>query len=96
MPVYIVNYDLNKLGQNYDCITKKLENYSHWHMQGSGWIIITNASASDIRDNLKPCLDPNDELFVAKLSGEAAWAGYSSDVTKWLKGVLSGRYKKAA
>lgn len=97
MATYIVNYDLNKHGQNYNCIVKKLESYStYWHMQGSGWILITNDSAKQIRNNLKPCLDSNDELFVAKLSGEAAWAGYNSDITEWLKLALTNQYKKVA
>ena len=89
MAAYIVSYDLHKQGQNYDCIIKKLEAYpSHWHMQQSVWIVVTNDNASKIRDNLAPCLDSNDKLFVGKLSGEAAWKGLSDKGSKWLKEVL--------
>jgi hypothetical protein len=42
-----------------------------------------------VRDSLKACLDSNDKLLVAKLSGEAAWSGHSDDITKWLKGRLA-------
>lgn len=86
MTTYIVTYDLNEPGQKYDYISKKLKTYGTWlHLQGSVWIIVTNQSAAEVRDNLKTCLDNNDELFVAKLSGEAAWSGYTSDTSDWLK-----------
>ena len=86
MSTFVVSYDLQKLGQNYDCIIKKLEAYgTHRHMQQSVWIIQTNQTAVQIRDNLKPCLDQNDKLFVGKLSGEAAWWGYGQNIDNWLK-----------
>lgn len=86
MSTYIVSYDLHKQGQNYDCIIQKLKAYgTHWHVQGSVWIICTDQTAAQVRDNLSPCLDTNDKLLVAKLSGEAAWYGYNQNVTDWLK-----------
>lgn len=89
MAVHIVTYDLMKQGQNYTCITKKLESYpTHWHAQGSVWFIETPQTASQVRDGLKACLDSNDKLIVARLSGEAAWAGYGDDVSRWLKARL--------
>lgn len=85
MSAFIVTYDLHQQGQNYTCIINKLKAYpTHWHMQGSVWIVVTTQSAVEIRDNLKTCLDSNDELFVGKLSA-AAWSGYSGDVSQWLK-----------
>lgn len=89
MACYIVAYDLHEEGQNYNCLHKKLKAYpTHWHMQGSVWIVSTDETAKQIRDHLKPCLDKNDDLFVGKLSGEAAWSGYSGDVSEWLKKFL--------
>lgn len=90
MAVYIVCYDLMQQGQNYKCITDKLGAYpTHWHMQQSVWVIVTTESASQFRDNLRRCLDQNDKLMVAELSGTAAWSGYSEDITKWLKRQLA-------
>lgn len=89
MAAYIVAYDLHAEGQNYTCLRNKLEAYgTHWHMQGSVWIVVTNQTAVQIRDNLNPCLDSNDKLFVGRLSGEAAWFGYGDQVTNWLKANL--------
>ena len=89
MATYIVTYDLHKTGQNYSCLTEKLEEYgTHWHAQGSVWIIVSSQSAKSIRDNLSSCLDSNDKIIVAKLSGEAAWKGYSKNINDWLQNNL--------
>ena len=89
MASYIVSYDLYRQGQNYECLIEKIKSYgTHWHMQQSVWVIVTNQNATQIRDFLRPCLDSNDKLFVAKLSGEAAWYGYSDQITQWLKKFL--------
>lgn len=89
MSAYIVTYDLHKEGQNYNCLHEKLKTYgAYWHMQGSVWLIKTSQTAAQVRDYLSPCLDHNDKLMVAELSGQAAWIGYSNDATKWLKESL--------
>lgn len=88
--VLIVTYDLKQQGQNYTCIVKKLEAYpSHWHMQGSVWLLATTDSAKQVRDSLVTCLDSNDNLFVGRLQGEAAWHGFSDKAGAWLKDVLN-------
>jgi hypothetical protein len=89
MATYMVTYDLMKQGQNYTCITNKLDAYpTHWHAQGSVWIIETSQTAAQIRDSLQSCLDTNDKLIVAKLEGEAAWYGYTDAICTWLKDRL--------
>lgn len=87
MPAYIVAYDLYQEGQNYNCLTKKLEAYpTHWHMQRSVWIIVTDQTAMQIHDNLAICIDGNDKLFVGKLDRDAAWSNkYGQKVTDWLQ-----------
>lgn len=92
MAAYIVSYDLMKQGQNYTCLTNKLESYpTHWHMQGSVWLIESAQSAVEVRNYLLPCLDANDKLMVARLSGEAAWVGHNDHNTEWLKNLLEAR-----
>jgi hypothetical protein len=89
MAVYIVTYDLRQSGQNYTCITNKLESFAvHWHMQGSVWIIETSKTVSEIRDALAGCLDQNDNLFVGRLHGLSAWMGFPEKANQWLKSLL--------
>lgn len=89
MSTFIISYDLLTQGQNYTCVINKLKSYpTHWHMQGSVWLIETSENAVQIRDGLLSCLDQNDKLMVARLEGEAAWHGYSDNIGKWLKDRL--------
>ncbi|MGR3316811.1 hypothetical protein [Roseovarius indicus] len=86
MNTYVVAYDLSYAGQNYECLTRKLRAYgTYCHLQQSAWLIESSQTAVQVRDNLSACLDGNDRLFVAELSGEAAWTGYDAATSKWIK-----------
>ena len=90
MATYLIGYDLNSPGQGYDDLIEAIKNLANgwWHHLDSTWIINHSGSATVIRDALKPHIDSNDELLVVKLSGEAAWAGFSDKGSKWLKDNL--------
>ncbi|MBO6603694.1 MAG: hypothetical protein JJ938_01010 [Roseicyclus sp.] len=86
METYIVVYDLHKHGQNYECVHKKLRDYgSYCHLQGSVWLVRSQSSAVQVRDNLQSCLDQNDKIYVAALTGEAAWKGHTAEISSWIK-----------
>lgn len=90
MKTYLIGYDLNKEGQNYNNLIaeiKKLGNW--WHCLDSTFIIKSNNLSSVIRDHLSKFIDKNDKLLVARLTGEAAWAGFDNDCSKWLNENLS-------
>ena len=90
MATYVVTYDLHQSGQNYECLHKKLKAYgTYWHVQMSVWLVETSQSAAQVRDHLAGCLDTNDKLFVARLSNEAAWIGYSQEVGDWVRDRLT-------
>ena len=85
MRTYMVGYDLNKPLQNYADLIEALKNYPNWwHHLDSTWIIKTNDSATMIRDHLRQFIDANDELLVARLSGESAWTGFNDKGSQWL------------
>lgn len=73
MSVFIVTYDLKKIGQNYTCITGKLEALKAFHAQGSVWFVNSNGTVAAIRNHLQPCLDANDILFVGLIT-KGNWA----------------------
>lgn len=87
MKTYIIGYDLNREGQDYDALIDKIKSTANgwWHHLDSTWIIKSTLSASQIRDILKPLIDSNDELLVASLSGESAWAGFTEKGSQWLR-----------
>ena len=73
MNKYIVTYDLNTPGKSYSSLISKIKSYQHSKICESVWIIRSNIDSSEIRNSLVKVIDSNDSLFVAKLSGEAAW-----------------------
>lgn len=90
MRTYLIGYDLNKPGQNYDKLIEAIKGYgTWWHHLDSTWIIKTNNSAVEIRDLLGKHMDTSDELLVVRLSGEGAWQGFNAEGSKWLKDNLT-------
>ena len=92
MKVYQINYDLRKQ-RNYDELYKKIQSYSNWcRPLESCWLVISDKSAVDIRNDLQTVLDADDGLLVTRLKGEAAWQKINSDqnnqMTNWLKDNL--------
>ena len=83
MKTYLIGYDLNKQGQNYEVLIEKIKAIgSWWHCLDSTWIVKSDYSAVQIRDFLKQFIDANDELLVVLLSGEAAWTGFSDECSQ--------------
>jgi hypothetical protein len=86
MNTLLVGYDLNRPGQNYEALTAKLKSYSTWwHHLDSTWLIRTDLDAVQLRDELKPLVDPSDELLVIDISGRAAaWTGLEPRAGDWI------------
>lgn len=83
---YIVTYDLHKSGQNYDGLISAIKAYGTWcKLQQSVWIVVSAKTSVQIRDDLKMHIDSNDKLFVALLAGEAAWTGYTTEISDWIQ-----------
>ena len=50
------------------------------------WGIVTEQTASQIRDNIKEALEPTDRVFVVRSGTEAAWNNsYGPKNNSWLK-----------
>lgn len=74
MAVKLITYDLCTPGKDYSSLYDKLDTYSNcMRIEESVYLTNSTKSCSTIRDELKTVLDSNDRLFVAKLTGEAAW-----------------------
>ena len=87
--VLIVSYDLGSPGQNYERILQLIKAYDSWaKLGGSAYLIRTEASPVQVRDNLKTALDVNDKLYVGAASEPAAWTGMPEDVSKWIQANL--------
>jgi len=91
MATYLIGYDLNKKGKDYDGLIAKIKEISngYWHHLDSTWLIGHAGGAKVIRDALRPFLDNDDELLVVLLAkGDAAWYGFNDSGSEWLKNNL--------
>ena len=88
MGSFIVTYDLNTPGKDYSSLISKIKTYSYSKICESVWVVKSNHSSSEVRDSLLKEIDYNDRLFVAKLTGEAAWRN-CIDSTDNIKKILS-------
>jgi len=83
---YIISYDLNQAGQNYEDVLKVIKDHWAWaRLGGSAYVVITEKKAIEIRDNLLNVMDSNDQLFVGAVNAPAAWFGLGDEVSDWLK-----------
>jgi hypothetical protein len=91
MAVYMIGYDLNKQGKNYEDLIKKIKEIATlwWHHLDSTWLITHAGTAVTVRDALTPYIDNDDELLVVRLAqSDAAWKGFNDAGSKWLKDHL--------
>ena len=80
MTSMIIEYDLCSPGRNYDGLYKAIKAYCVWaHITESTWFIKTNESCVQVRDKLLAHMDRNDRIFVAELTGVAAWCNVICD-----------------
>lgn len=80
MTSMIVEYDLRSPGRNYDELYKAIKSYGTWaHITESTWFIKTNDTCVQVCNKLTAHMDGNDRIFVATLSGVAAWRNVICD-----------------
>ncbi|MCT4451993.1 SinR family protein [Lactiplantibacillus plantarum] len=83
---YLISHDLDGSNEHYEELTNAIKSLGGWaNLTKSCWCVTSDLSAKDIRNHLVKIVNRNDKLFVAKLSGEAAWHGLTENVRLWLK-----------
>jgi len=89
MATYLISYDLNAPGKNYEALYEAIKSLgAWWHHLDSTWIVKHDGPAGPIRDALARSLDSNDKLLVVRLTGEGAWKGFNDSGSKWLNDHL--------
>lgn len=89
--VYIISYDLNKSGQDYQKLYKAIKECSTgiWiHCLDSTWLIKSYKSTSEIQRILKNAIDDNDSLLVMEVKNN-----YSGWLPKDVWDYLSDMFK---
>jgi len=91
MAIYIIAYDLHRSpGAEYDALFAALETIGtgYWDCLESTWLVVSEKSAVQIRELLKPFLRDGDHLLVVRCGEEAAWLGFKDDCETWLEDYL--------
>jgi hypothetical protein len=91
MPVYMIGYDLHpSSAEDYDKLYTALEavGSGYWDCLESTWLVITEKTPSQIRDELKRHLKEDDRLLVMRYGEGAAWHGFKDDCRVWLEDKL--------
>lgn len=86
MRTLLVDYDLNAPGKDYSTLLAKLRNYPNWcRFLKSSWLIRTDRTPVQLRAELLPFIDVNDDLLVMDVTGDAAaWYGLDEQISTWL------------
>ena len=87
--IIAITYDLNKSGQDYDNLFKKIQSLgiAHHAIQNL-WFLDTRTSLSDASSSLLSVMDKNDSLFICELAKNSykGWLPQSS--WDWLNSRL--------
>jgi hypothetical protein len=87
MSVYVISYDLNRPGQNYDDLFDaiKASGTDWWHCLTSTWLLVSNQSALQVANALWAHMDRNDKLLVNPITHGSAYAGFDGDCLAWIQ-----------
>ncbi|RSU47557.1 hypothetical protein BRX43_13960 [Sphingomonas sp. S-NIH.Pt15_0812] len=83
MSVLLVTYDLKSPGQNYTPVHTYLKSMPGYckHLE-SVWLIDTEKTTTQVRNDLMKLVDNNDVIFVVKIT--QSWASYNYGCADWL------------
>ncbi|WP_163648606.1 hypothetical protein [Modicisalibacter sp. 'Wilcox'] len=81
MPVYAVNYDLQR-PDAYDGFYDILESVPHVSVMDGFWLLETEGDAGALRDRLKGQVHQEDAVFVMRVDED--WAGAGTRCGAWL------------
>lgn len=78
-----ISYDLKAPNKDYEKLYKYLRSFSGVHkIQESFWMINSDKSAAEIRDELEVYTDSNDSIFVSSYgdNSTSAWRNVSENI----------------
>ncbi len=83
--VLIVSYDLVNPGRTYEPLLKRIKSNSGWAtLGGSAYLILSDQTPEQVRDDLLKALDANDKIYVGVSPAPSAWYGLPEDVARWI------------
>jgi len=88
MANYVISYDLIE-DKNYEDLIERIKSLGTWAKPlESFWLVVSDSSASAIRDTLKGVVDKDDKIIIIKLGDDWATYNISQKVTDWMKSQI--------
>ncbi|ERK31565.1 hypothetical protein [Clostridium intestinale] len=82
--VYIISYDLNKPGQDYNKLYDRIRTLNdYYHVLDSTWLVSTNKTAKEVYSVLQPVGDTNDNILVIQVTSNY-WGWLPQKAWEWL------------
>lgn len=85
MNLMMIQYDLNRSGQNYDSLITAIKSYgTYCKVLDSFWMVRTSQSADTVCEKLRKHMDNNDHIFVNRFDTSDYQWWLPKDVTEWI------------
>ena len=91
MAVFMIGYNLHPTqGEAHDDLLNAIQNVgtSSWHCLDLTWLVISDKTATQIQDELRPHIKDDDQLLIMRYGKGAAWFGFRGECWSWLKKTL--------
>ena len=90
MKTFLISYDLtNKTMFDYSRLITYIKSFSNWAKPlESLWLVKTNLTSAQLRDELRKVVDANDKILVIEITNNWASFNISKEVTDWMKNGL--------
>ncbi len=89
--LYLITYDLNRPGQEYEELYEELRNSSTWwHYLDSTWLIVTQESINELNDRIKNTIDENDRFLIFDITGMDYQGWLSEEAWQWIRKHING------
>jgi hypothetical protein len=90
MAICMIGYDLHPSSEGegeYEELFAAIETIGsgYWDCLESTWLVITERTPTEIRDELKQHLKEGDRLLVLRCGDDGAWLGFKDDCRTWLE-----------
>jgi hypothetical protein len=90
MNTILISYDLKTPGKDYQKLWDYLKTYPSWAKPlESVWILKTNFSTKEVRDNLLSYIDANDKILIIDVTDRSSsWKNLSANISTWIQANL--------
>ena len=84
--VYLITYDLNKIGKDYNSLYTALRQYDYIRDKGldSVWFVSTTWTAVQIYEHLRSHFDINDRIIITQMTLGTHQGWIHKDVWTWI------------